>query len=191
MGFSQDRYPRRSFQNPRKDNLFRNNRYDLFQTYAIKQDSKGNINFDENNFASLAENLSSELQREYPLIMSIYKLEDHWELDRSDTNSTKKNNWDDLSLESYEGIKDLNLVLEWKVASRETKEIELFLNMKALSNGVSWNFRKKETFPPAEFSMCAPIATNLKLFWNEDYCLDISKPGGEIISIWFSTRDYT
>jgi hypothetical protein len=84
-----------------------------------------------------------------------------------------------------------NLVSEWKVASRETEEIELFLNMKALSNVVSWNFRKKETFPPAEFSMCAPIATNLKLFWNEDYCLDISKPGGEIISIWFSTRDYT
>ena len=191
MGFNQDKYPRRSFQNPRKDNLFRNNRYELFQTYAFKQDPRGNINFDENNFASLAENLSSELQREYPLIMSIYKLEDHWELDRSDTSSTKKNYWDDLSLESYEGIKDLNLVLEWKVASRDTKEIELFLNIKAISNNFTWNFRKKENFPPAEFSMIAPIETSLKLFWNEDYCLDIAKPGKEIISIWFSTRDYT
>ena len=191
MGFNQDRYPRRSFQNPRKDNLFRSNRYDLFQTYAIKQDSKGNINFDENNFASLAENLSSELQREYPLIMSIYKLEDHWELDRSDTSSTKKNNWDDSSHESYDGIKDLNLVLEWKVASRETKEIELFLNMKAISNNFTWNFRKKDSFPPAEFSMSTQIVTNLKLFWNEDYCLDIAQPSGGVISIWLSTRDYT
>ena len=122
--------------------------------------------------------------------MSIYKLEDHWELDRSDTGSTKKNNWDDLSIETYDGIKDLNLELEWKIPSGETKDIELFLSMKTI-NKVTWNFRKKESFPPAEFSMSTPIATSLKLFWNEDYCLDIAKPGGEIKSIWFSTRDYT
>ncbi len=191
MGFNQEKHPRRSFHSPRKDSFFRGSRFDLLQTFKINQDSRGKINFDENNFASLAENLSNELHREYPLIMSIYKFEDHWELDRSDTSSTISKNWNEFSSESYNSIKDLGLVFDWNINSKENKEIDLCLNFKTNSNRFTWNFRKKEKSPPVEFAMSAPMTSNIKLFWNEDYCLDIAKPSGEIISIWLSTRDYT
>jgi hypothetical protein len=135
--------------------------------------------------------LNSELSLEYAVILSIYKYEDHLEIDRSDLGKTSSFLWGQLHQEILELFSMVKIDTYWNVLSSSTQHIDLKLSAISESNKYFLNFRKKESPSPVEFSITVPTGLNLKLSWNDDYCLDLKSPYGEILSIWFCTRDYT
>jgi hypothetical protein len=135
--------------------------------------------------------LNSELSLEYAVILSIYKYEDHLEIDRSDLGKTSSFLWGQLHQEILELFSMVKIDTNWNILSSSTQYIDLKLSAISESNKYFLNFRKKESPSPVEFSITVPTELNLKLSWNDDYCLDLKSPYGEILSIWFCTRDYT
>jgi len=135
--------------------------------------------------------LHSELRLEYAVILSIYKYEDHLEIDRSDLGTTSSFLWGQLHQEIIELFSMVKIDTNWNILSPNTQFIDLKLSTFSESNKYFLNFRKKESPSPLEFSITVPTELNVNLSWNDDYCLDIKSPYGEILSIWFCTRDYT
>jgi hypothetical protein len=135
--------------------------------------------------------LKSELRLEYAVILSIYKYEDHLEIDRSDLGTTSSFLWGQSHQEILELFSMVKIDTNWNILSPDTQFIDLKLSIFSESNKYFLNFRKKESPSPLEFSITVPTELNLNLSWNDDYCLDLKSPYGEILSIWICTRDYT
>lgn len=192
MGFKHDKNPKRSSRHSYFKNL-KENKKGLEHFFSLSRElreDKNNIESDT-YIKNISKYLNEELKSEYVCILSLYKFQDHIELDRSDLNKTTSFNWDHPHEEIIELFSMVQIQASWKVNSSSIIPIHFHLNASSESKKYQIQYRKKESPVSIEFSNFIPTHLDLNLFWNEDYCLDIKSPYGEIQTIWLCTRDYT
>lgn len=192
MGFKHDKNPKKSSRLSYFKNL-KENKKGLEHFFSLSRElreDKTNIESDT-YIKNISKYLNEELKLEYVCILSLYKFQDHIELDRSDLNKTTSFNWNHPHEESIELFSMVQIQASWKVNSNSISPIHFILNASSESKKYQIHYRKKESPVSIEFSNFIPTHLDLNLFWNEDYCLDIKSPYGEIQTIWLCTRDYT
>lgn len=192
MGFKHDKNPKKSSRLNYFKNL-RGNKEELEHFFSLKSKlTEDNKNIDSDTYIkNISKYLNEELKLKYVSILSLYKFKDHLELDRSDLSKTTSFYWDHSHEEFIELFSMVQIQASWTVYSSDTYSIHLILSATSESKKYQIHYRKKESPISLEFSNFIPTYLDLKLFWNEDYCLDIKSPYGEIKTIWLCTRDYT
>lgn len=192
MGFKHDKNPKKNSRLIYFKNL-KENKKELEHFFSLSKKLKEDAtNIDSDTYIkNISKYLNDELKLEYVSILSIYKFQDHIELDRSDLNKTSSFHSDQPHEESIELFSMVQIQATCTIHSNSTYPIHFLINATSESKKYQIHYRKKESPLSNEFSNFIPTQLDFKLFWNEDYCLDIKSPYGEIQTIWLCTRDYT